>query len=65
MPAVPTIYDKHPNLARAWNRGWHHGIWKDTPVFKRYKRPLMQAAFEAGFQDARLVRRESGEQVTG
>jgi hypothetical protein len=65
MPVVPVVYDQHPNLAKAWNRGWHHGIWKDTPAFRRYKRSMMQAAFENGHRMARQQRRDSGEQVPG
>lgn len=65
QPAVPATFDK-PSLAKAWAKGWLLGIWANGPVYaNRYKRPLVQAAFDAGHHAARKQRRAAGETVNG
>ncbi len=66
LAGVPADYDGKPSLAKAWKMGWHRGIWANGPAYRhRYKRPALQAAYEAGHHAAREQRRAAGEQVNG
>jgi hypothetical protein len=59
QPAVPA---EHNGLnGKAFLRGWHRGIWHDTPAGPYYKSRSLQAAFEAGHAEARRVRLANGD----
>lgn len=61
-PAVPATFDKG-TTRKAFLKGFMMSIWKDHGVYRRYRTDSLQAAFVAGWNEARRQRRDRGEQV--